>query len=145
MGFSTILWTRLSIMCIEVTKRGGLPFNAHLPGGNLIIEDLGNRAMISDIEEFRAREETWGCSAIYLRIVSSRAPSLKRAVNGASVLKGWTPVNRINRGSRGTWWSGVSRSMLRTLVGALDGGGRGISGSSGTNISCVVAMGDFKE
>lgn len=80
---------------------------------------------------------------------------MKRSVSGASTLNGCTPVNRIKRGSRGTWWSGVSLSKLRTSLGPLDDGGNGMSTSGNTredNFSIVVAdllfsikMEDFRE
>lgn len=54
-------------------------------------------------------------------------PSLYNAVNGGSTLNGCTPVKRINRGSRGTWLSGVILSASKMSTGFLDGGGSGIS------------------
>ena len=52
-----------------------------------------------------------------------RKPSSYRELRGGSTLKGWIPVRRINRGSRGTWLSGVLISSLRTSLGGFDGGG----------------------
>lgn len=52
-----------------------------------------------------------------------------RSLNGASTLKGWTPVSRISLGSLGTCASGVGLSTSRTLGGVFAGGGRGKSGS----------------
>lgn len=65
--------------------------------------------------------------------VECSLPSWNSGVNGASTLNGWTPVNLINRGSRATWPSGVSLSMLKTSDGLFEGGGNGISGISGVS------------
>lgn len=56
-------------------------------------------------------------------------PESNNAVNGASTLNGCTPVNLINRGSLGTCESGVPRSISKTFVGLIDGGGSGTSTS----------------
>lgn len=56
-------------------------------------------------------------------------PSLYKVVSGGSTLNGCTPVKRINRGSRGTWLSGVILSTSKISTGLLDGGGSGISPS----------------
>jgi hypothetical protein len=50
-------------------------------------------------------------------------------------LKGWTPVSRINRGSRASHPSGVLESSLRTCVGIVVGGGRGKSTFGGFGVS----------
>lgn len=77
-----------------------------------------------------------------------RKPSLYKSLNGASVLKGWTPVNRISLGSLGTCESGVALSISRICGGVLAGGGRGKSGSTRIEVvdvvssSCTVSGGD---
>lgn len=50
-------------------------------------------------------------------------------------MKGWTPVSRINLGSRGTCESGVFKSTASTSVGTVEGGGRGNSAESEHNSS----------
>lgn len=54
--------------------------------------------------------------------------------NGASTFSGCAPVNRIKRGSRGTWASGVPMSIASTLVGFTDGGGSGIDTSDSSSL-----------
>jgi hypothetical protein len=83
--------------------------------------------------------------SVSLTVREIHAPSLKSSVSGASTLNGCTPVNLIKRGSRGTWWSGVSRSRLRISFGPLGGGGRGISGSSGTRVSSLLELAEVVE
>lgn len=70
-------------------------------------------------------------------------PSLYNAVNGGSTLNGWTPVNRINRGSRGTWLSGVPLSTSKMSTGFFDGGGSGMSGSPGLGMMSSTVIWPF--
>jgi hypothetical protein len=96
------------------------PFYTNLPIGDILIADLGHWPVVPDIEQFRGCEKSFGID-LACRLRYNRwewIPYLLYTML-SMVVPHWMDElrNRINRGSRGTWLSGVPLSTSKMSTG----------------------------